>query len=49
MMIRIFPYGAIQFMAFDQYKKVVEFILSSFFIFFFPDYSEYRYFLSDKN
>ncbi|NXW31658.1 GDC protein, partial [Phaetusa simplex] len=23
MMIRIFPYGAIQFMAFDQYKKVV--------------------------
>lgn len=35
MMIRIFPYGAIQFMAFDQYKKVVEFILSSF-LFFFP-------------
>lgn len=29
MMIRIFPYGAIQFMAFDQYKKVVEFILFS--------------------
>lgn len=32
MMIRIFPYGAIQFMAFDQYKKVVEFILFSFFL-----------------
>ncbi|XP_064001327.1 solute carrier family 25 member 16 isoform X1 [Pogoniulus pusillus] len=24
MMIRIFPYGAIQFMAFDQYKKVIK-------------------------
>lgn len=34
MMIRIFPYGAIQFMAFDQYKKVVEFISSSFLFFF---------------
>lgn len=22
MMVRIFPYGAIQFMAFDKYKKV---------------------------
>ncbi|MGH0157542.1 UNVERIFIED_CONTAM: hypothetical protein FKN15_066459 [Acipenser sinensis] len=26
MMVRIFPYGAIQFMAFDQYKKVVSVI-----------------------
>lgn len=31
MMIRIFPYGAIQFMAFDQYKKVAEFIVFLFF------------------
>lgn len=32
MMIRIFPYGAIQFMAFDQYKKVAEFIVFFFFL-----------------
>lgn len=25
MMVRIFPYGAIQFMAFDNYKKVLYF------------------------
>lgn len=31
MMIRIFPYGAIQFMAFEQYKTVLE--LLSFFFF----------------
>lgn len=34
MMIRIFPYGAIQFMAFDQYKKVAEFIFLFFYFFF---------------
>uniref|UniRef100_A0A8B9VCJ7 Solute carrier family 25 member 16 n=1 Tax=Anas zonorhyncha TaxID=75864 RepID=A0A8B9VCJ7_9AVES len=40
MMIRIFPYGAIQFMAFDQYKKVAEFIFL-FFYFFFSFYLAY--------
>lgn len=39
MMIRIFPYGAIQFMAFDQYKKVAEFV---FFLFAFSACNEYR-------
>lgn len=46
MMIRIFPYGAIQFMAFDQYKKVVEFILFSF-SFFLPTKNTDS--LSDRN
>lgn len=49
MMIRIFPYGAIQFMAFDQYKKVVEFILSSFLFFFSLITVNSDIFLSDKN
>lgn len=40
MMIRIFPYGAIQFMAFDQYKKVAEFIV--FLLFFFSVCNEYK-------
>lgn len=26
MMVRIFPYGAIQFMAFDNYKKVLHIV-----------------------
>lgn len=49
MMIRIFPYGAIQFMAFDQYKKVVEFISSSFLFFFSLITVNSDIFLSDKN